>query len=131
MHVAEVQISRGGLRVDVDRFAKHRGRRLRVAAPRRLGANLIAQESEDLLVLAVLLAIDVRDLRADPCGVGPLLLVLVQFLKVDQRVAVFRIELNDFLEGLEGPIDESAVTEVEAQAEQHIRVLQPRQIRAL
>ena len=93
--------------------------------------DLIPQEREDLLILLLPAAVGLDDLLTDAGGVGPLLLLLVQLLQVDQRVAIPRIEPDDFLKGFEGAIDESAVTEIEAEAEQHVRVLERCQIRSL
>ena len=58
--------------------------------------------------------VEPRDLLAHVRGLRPLLLVLVQLLQVDERVAVLRIELHDLLERLERAVDEPAVAEVEA-----------------
>jgi len=44
----------------------------------------------------------------------------VQLLQIDQRIAVVGVELNDFLEGFESPIDEATMAEIQAQAEQQI-----------
>ena len=59
------------------------------------------------------------------------MLLFVQLLKVDEGVLVLRIEAQHLVERLERAIDESAPLVVEAQAEQHVRVLQPRELRAL
>ena len=59
------------------------------------------------------------------------MLLLVQLLEVDEGVLVLRIEAEDLVERLERPIDESAALVVEAEAEQHVGVLEPREPRAL
>ena len=62
---------------------------------------------------------------------GPLVLLLVQLLQVDQRVLVLRIEPQHFVERLERAIDEAAALVVEAEAEQHVGVLELAQLRPL
>ena len=99
--------------------------------PRGVRAQLVAEESEDLLVLGAPLTVDARDLRPNAFRVRPLLLIFVQLLQVDQRVTIRRIELHHLLEGLERAIDKPAMAKIEAQAQQHIGVLQPGQVRAL
>ena len=61
-------------------------------------------------------------------GVGPLMLLLVQLLEVRERVAVAGIEPQHFAERLERAIDEAAALVVEAEAEQHVGVLELAQI---
>jgi hypothetical protein len=58
-------------------------------------------------------------------------LLLVEFLEVEQRVLVLRIHADDFVEGLERPIDEAAALEVEPEAQQDVGVLDGRQLRPL
>ena len=59
------------------------------------------------------------------------MLLLVQLLEVHEGVLVLRIEAEHLVERLERAIDESAALVIEAQAEQHVRVLEPREPRAL
>ena len=58
------------------------------------------------------------------------MLVFVQLLDVHERVLVVRIDPEDLVERFERAIDESAALEVEAEAEQHVGVLEPRQVAA-
>ena len=70
--------------VDVDDVLE----RLRRAARRRRrglhAAHLVAQESEDLLILFAAPRVDGRDLLPHARGLGPLMLVFVQLLQVDE-----------------------------------------------
>ena len=72
-----------------------------------------------------------RQLLAHRVGFGPLVLFFVQLLEVRQRVPVLRIEPQHFRERLERAIDEAAAPVVEAEAEQHVRVLQLAQVGTL
>src|SRR5687768_1807528 len=131
VHVAQVEIGRGRLRIDIDRLAKHGRGGFRVAPPDGLGAELVAEKTEDLLILGPAMTVDPGNLGAHALGVRPLLLILVQLLQVDERVAVFGIELHDFLKRFERAIDESAMPEIQAEAEQHVGVLETREVGAL
>ena len=55
---------------------------------------------------------------------SPLVLLLVQLLQVHERVAVLRVEVDDFLKRLERAVDEPAVPEIEPEAEQHVGVFE-------
>ena len=63
--------------------------------------------------------------------IGPLVLLLVQLLQVEQRVLVRRIHADDFIERFERAIDEAAALEVESEAQQDVGVLDLGQLRAL
>ena len=54
------------------------------------------------------------------------MLLFVQLLEVDERVLVLRIEPQHLVERFERAIDEPAALVVEAEAEQHVGVLEPR-----
>ena len=59
------------------------------------------------------------------------MLIFVKLLDVQQRVLVVRIEPDDLVERFERAIDESAALEVEAEAEQDVRLFEARQARPL
>ena len=59
------------------------------------------------------------------------MLLLVQLLQVEQRMLVLRIEPQHFGERFEGAVDEPAALVVEPEAQQHVRVLEPAQLRPL
>ena len=59
------------------------------------------------------------------------MLFFVQLLEVRERVLVLGIEPQDFGERLERAVDEAAALVVEPEAEQHVRVFQLAEIRAL
>ena len=84
------------------------------------GADLVPQEREDRLVLGPAASVDRGKALPHAQRVGPLVLLLVQLLEVDEGVPVFRVELQDFLKRFNRAIDEARVTEIEAKAEQHI-----------
>jgi hypothetical protein len=58
-------------------------------------------------------------------------LFLVQLLEVEERVLILRGQPKDFLERLEGPIDEAAALVIQAETQQYVTVLEPRQLRPL
>ena len=68
---------------------------------------------------------------ADAGRFGPVVLILVELLELRQRVLVGRVEPEHFLERLDGAVDEPAAPVVEAQAEQHVGVLEAAQARPL
>ena len=70
------------------------------------------------------MAASLRQALARVVRLGPLMLLLVQLLEVDQRVFVLRVEPQHLVERLERAIDESAALVVEAEAEQHVGVLE-------
>ena len=65
-----------------------------------------------------------RELATHAVGLGPLVLVLVQLLQLQQRVLVARIEPQHLAEGLVRAVDEPAAREVEPEAEQGIGVFE-------
>ena len=67
--------------------------------------------------------LSVDELLADATALVPLMLLFVQLLQVEQRVLVLRIEPQHLVERLERAIDEPAALEVEAEAQQHVGVL--------
>jgi hypothetical protein len=93
--------------------------------------DLVSEEAENLVILGPSVRVDAGDLFPDAGGLGPLVLVFVQLLQVDERVPVQLIEPNHFLKRLESTIDEPAVTEVQSETEQHIRVLERPEVGAL
>ena len=96
-----------------------------VLAAHRLEADLVLEERENRLALR--LRVDRGELGqalARVVGLGPLVLFFVQLLQVDERVLVLRIEPQHFVERLERAIDEAAALVVEAEAEQHVGVLE-------
>ena len=74
---------------------------------------------------------DLREPLADRRRLVPLMLILVEPLELQQRVLVLRIEPQHFGERLDGAIDEAAAPVVEAEAEQHVGVLEAAEPRAL
>ena len=74
---------------------------------------------------------DRRELLLQLVGLVPLVLLFVQLLEVGEGVPVRRVEPQDLLEGLVRAIDEAAAPEVETEAEEHVRVLETREPRAL
>ena len=72
-----------------------------------------------------------RQALARDVGLLPLVLVFLQLLEVDERRFVVRIELQHVGERRHGAIDEPAAAVVEAEAEQHVRVLDPVEPRPL
>ena len=101
---------------DIDGVGERPGRAREVACALLLAADLVPKEAENLLVLRPASRVDPGHLLPDTQRLAPLMLVFVQLLQVDQRVAVLRVEHQDFLEGLERPIHEAAMPEVEPQA---------------
>src|SRR5688572_18234138 len=59
------------------------------------------------------------------------MLIFVELFDVEQRVLIVRIEADDLVERFEGPIDKSTAFEVEAEAQQDVRLLEARNPRAL
>src|SRR5918995_6718468 len=59
------------------------------------------------------------------------MLIFVELFDVEQRVLIVRIEANDLVERFKRPIDESTALEVEAEAQQDMRLLEARDPRAL
>ena len=59
------------------------------------------------------------------------MLFFLQFLEIDERRFVLRVELEYFREGGRGPIDEAAAAIVEAEAEQHVGVFDAVEPRSL
>jgi len=116
-----------------DRRAAQRSRSLGlIGAFERVQSELVVEEREDFLVPRMGgVGIAARELLPRGIGFGPLVLLFVQLLQVRQRVLIVRIEAQAFAEGLERPVDEPALLVVQAQAEQHVGVLQLAQIRAL
>ncbi len=127
-NVAEIEVGRHDGRVEIDHVLVGPGRGGDVAGIGLNRAHFVAQEAENLLVLFAPAGVDAGDLLPHAGGFAPLLLVFVELLQVDERVAVQPIETNHFLERLEGAIDEAAVTEVEPEAEQHVGVLERAQV---
>ena len=113
----------------------------RLEAPRRfagvpcahgIDADGILEKREDAVgARRVGRGIEGGDLLLQLVGFLPLLLLLVQLLQVHQRVAVAGIEPQHLLERLVRAIDEAAAAEVQAEAEQHVRVLEAREPRPL
>src|SRR6185503_8583299 len=103
--------------IDVDRLDEGTSRGVSLAVARAGVADLVGQEGENLPVLGAPGAAELRNLAAHAQRVGPLPLLLVQLLQVHERVAVSGIQPHDFLERLEGTVDEAAVAEIERQAE--------------
>ena len=111
--------------------SKSRDRAGVVTAGHGLQSELVLEEREDRLAAAVLGAALLAERAPHIVGLLPLMLVFVQLLDVEQRVLVVRIELDDLVERFERAIDESAALEVEPEAEQDVRLLEPRQARPL
>ena len=125
VQIAEVQVGRRGLLVALDRRAKPLGRLLAIPEAQGLFAQLVLEKRQDRLVA------DARQGAVDLCeqlphfvGFAPLMLLAIQFLELHQRVTILRVEAEHFLERFVRAIDKAAAAEVEAQAEQDIRVLQ-------
>ena len=122
--VPEIHVRRGRARIGVNGVRKRVRRAGRVAGALLRGADLVAQEAEDLLVVLAPSSVDLRDLLADTQRLGPLMLFFVELLQVDEGIAVARVQVQDFLERLERAIHKSSVPEIETQAEEHVGVLQ-------
>ena len=118
--VTEIQMGRRDCRVEIDDVLVRLCRASEVAGGGLDRPHLVSQKAENLVVLLVPAVIDFRNLLANARGLGPLLLIFVQLLQVDERVPVQPVETNHLLKRLEGAIDEAAVTEVQAEAEQHV-----------
>ena len=102
-----------------------------VAASDRLQPELVLEKGENGLAAAVLGAALAAERSADLIGLLPLMLIFVQLLDVQQRVLVVGIEPDDLVERFERAIDEPAALEVEAEAQQDVRLFEARQPRAL
>ena len=89
-------------------------------------ADFVAQKAEDLVVGLAACPRRWPAICSRTRRLGPLLLVFVELLQVHEGIAVPRIEPDDFLERLERAVDEAAVLVVEAEAEQHVGVLDRR-----
>ena len=129
-HVAEVQIGWDGARIQIDGGVESPDGLAVVLASHGLEADLVLEKRENRLVLRFA----VRQLRQPlprVVRIAPLVLFLVEFLKIHERVAVVGIEPQDLVERLEGAVDESAALVIETDAEQHVRVLELAQIRPL
>ena len=72
--------------------------------------------------------LSVDELLPNLVGLVPLMLLFVQLLQVEQRVLILRIEPQHLVERFERAIDEAAALEVEAEAQQHVGVLDARQL---
>ena len=102
-----------------------------VAAGDRLQSQLVLEKGENRLAAAVLGAALAAERPPDVVRLLPLVLIFVELLDVQQRVLVVRIDPDDLVERFERAIDEPAALEVEAEAEQDVRLLEARQARAL
>jgi hypothetical protein len=103
-----------------------------IAEGERFLAQLILEERQDCQVARLRVRSAQRhELLANPVRIRPLMLLLVQLLQVEQRVLVRRIHADHFIERFEGPIDEAAALEVEAEAQQDVGVLDLGQLGAL
>ena len=69
-----------------------------------------------------------HELFANPIGIVPLMLLLVELLQVEQRVLIARIEPQHFVERFECAIDEAAALEIEPEAQKDVGVLGARQL---
>ena len=99
---------------------------------RRLQADLVLEEGADGPVARLPARGDgLGEALADAGRLGPVVLILVELLELRQRVLVGRVEPQHFLERLDGAIDEAAAPVVEAEAEQHVGVLEAAQARPL
>ncbi len=118
--------------IQIDRRLEAPGRLVEAAFLERLQAQLVLEERQDRLRLRLVgRAGDLREALPRDVGLLPLVLVFLQLLQVDERGLVVRIELQDVRERRDGAVDESAAAVVEAEAEQHVRVLEPVQPRPL
>jgi hypothetical protein len=87
-NISEVEIGRHGTRIDVDGVGKRARRGGRVTFARLRRTDLVTQEPENLYVVRPASRVDLGDLLADLQRLGPLMLILVQLLEVDQRIPV-------------------------------------------
>ena len=127
-NVAEVQVRGGCTRIDVDGLGKRAPGGSRVAGATLRRADFVGQKRENLLVFGAASAVKSRDFAAHPQRLGPLILLFVELLQVDQRVAILRIEPYHFLKGFQRTIDEPAMPEIERQAELYIRLFELGQV---
>src|SRR6185436_18518915 len=132
LDVPQIEVCRRCALVAIDRLLESLRGPPRVALAQRLFAELVFEEGEDgLIARGGRLAVHVGELPADLVGFGPLVLFFVQLLQLYQRMPVLRVESQYFLERFVGPVDEAAASEVEAQAEQDVGVLQRLEPRTL
>jgi hypothetical protein len=104
----------------------------RFPSRRASSPSSFSRKAEDRLVAdARQRAVDLGEQLPHLVGFAPLMLLAIQFLELHQRVTILRVEAEHFLECLVRAIDEAAAAEVEAQAEQDVRVLQRLQPRPL
>ena len=129
--VAEVQICRHHAGIQIDGRLKTHDRPGVVAMRQGLQAELVLEKREDALAAPIFSAALMPERAANVVGLLPLMLVFVQLLDVHERVVVVRIQLQHFVERFERPVDEAAALEVQAKAQQHVRLFEPRQLRAL
>ena len=120
------------LPIEIDRRLEAPGRLVEPAVLERLQAELVLEKREDRLRLRLVgRAGDLREPLARDVGLLPLVLVFLQLLQVDERGLVVGIELQHVGERRDRAVDESAAAIVEAEAEQHVRVLDAVQPRPL
>ena len=128
-HVSEAQVGRQRARIHLDRGFEPLRRLLAVAPREGFTSELVLDEGERRLTARLVLG---RGRFAQPLADGvsllPLFLLGVQLLEVEERVLVLRIEPQDFGERLDRAVDEAAAAVVEAEAEQHVCVLQLPQV---
>ena len=107
-------------------------RLLGVAVGEGLQADLVLEEGADRAMARLPAGRDgLGQALADPRRLDPVVLILVELLELRQRVLVGRIEPQHLLERLDGAIDEAAAPVVEAEAEQHVGVLEAAEARPL
>src|SRR6185436_3209300 len=91
-------------------------------------AHLVVQEPEDAPIGDTVAGGKIEDALPHAHRLGPLMLLLVQLLQVHERVAVPGVEPQHVLKRADRAVHEAAVPEVEAEAEQHVGVLDRREI---
>jgi hypothetical protein len=95
-----------------------------IADGERFLAQLVLEKRQDRQVARLgVRAAQCDELLANAVRIGPLMLLLVQLLQVEERVLVCRIHADHFIERFEGAIDEAAALEVESEAQQDVGVL--------